>query len=109
MYLCILQCLDHSLSLFIVASQLWCLARLLPVMIGDIVDETDLHWENCLLMLTITDYVFGPVVSDDIATYIKVLIEDHHEKFKQLYPTAPIIPKMHFMLHLPEWMVRSVM
>lgn len=46
-------------------------------------------------MLTITDYVFGPVVSDDIAAYVKILIEEYHERFKQLYPTGTIIPKMH--------------
>ncbi len=57
-------------------------------------------------MLTITDYVFAPVVSDDIASYVKSLIQDHHETFQELYSSARIIPKMHYMLHLPEWIQR---
>ena len=34
--------------------------------------ENEPHWENLLLMFTITDYVFGPIVNEDIAIYLKV-------------------------------------
>lgn len=88
------------------ASQMWCLSRLLPLMIGEMVSEQDPKWENFLLMLTITDYAFAPVTSEEIIPYLKSLIRDHHEAFKELYPNCPIIPKMHYLIHLPEWLLR---
>lgn len=88
------------------ASQMWCLARLLPLMIGDIASEDEPHWDNFLLMLSIVDYLFAPVTSGDIASYVKLLINEHHQAFCNLYPNAPIIPKLHYMIHLPEWMTQ---
>ena len=85
---------------------MWCLARLLPLMIGDIVSEDEPHWDNFLLMLSIVDYIFAPVTSGDIASYVKLLINEHHQAFCNLYPNAPIVPKLHYMIHLPEWMTQ---
>ena len=87
---------------------MWCLARLLPLMIGELVPQNDPYWQNFVLLLTITDYIFAPVTSDDIASYVKVLLKEHHKCFCEFYPSAPVIPKMHYMLHLPEWMKRYV-
>ena len=53
-----------------IASQMWCLARLLPLMTGDSVPEHDAHWENFNLMLSITDYAFAPVTSEEIIPYL---------------------------------------
>ena len=91
-----------------VASQMWCLARLLPLVIGGLIPEQNLYWDNFILMLKITDYIFAPVTSADIAMYVKDLILEHHQTFRELYPNASIIPKMHYMLHLPEWMIRYI-
>ena len=75
-------------------------------MIGQEIDD-DKDWKNYLLHLKIIDYI-APVVSDDMPAYLRELIQDHHLAFKALYPTAPIIPKMHYMIHYPKWMVRLV-
>ena len=90
----------------IVATQMWCLARLLPLIIGSNIPQNEPHWENFLLMLTITDYLFAPAASKDIAAYLKSLIQEHHEAFCTLYPAVPIIPKQHYVIHLPEWLLR---
>lgn len=87
---------------------MWCLARKLPLMVGTHIPEKKPHWDNFLLMLTITDYVFGPVISHEIIPYIKALIQEHHEAFCILYPNASIIPKMHYIIHLPEWISKYV-
>lgn len=87
---------------------MWCLARMLPLLIGQYIPEEDSHWENFLLMLTIVDYLFAPVTSQDIISYLKSLIQEHHEAFLVLYPNAPIIPKLHYIIHLPEWMSRCI-
>ena len=42
---------------------MWCLGRLLPVMLGECVPKEDEKWECFLLLLTIVDYIFAPVIS----------------------------------------------
>lgn len=71
-------------------------------MIGDKVPEDDPYWSNYLLLVTIMDYVFAPTLSAGCSAYLKELINDHHTAFTQLYPDKNIIPKMHYMIHLPE-------
>ena len=75
-------------------------------MIGSMIPEGDSHWNNFLLLLRIIDYIFAPVSSDDIIPYIEELINEHHTQFSSLYPNSPIIPKMHYMIHIPEWISR---
>ena len=91
-----------------VASQMWCLARLLPIMIGDRIPENDLNWENFLLLLKIADYILAPVTSRSIAAQLTTLIEDYLQSFRELYPECSIIPKQHYMVHIPQWMLRYV-
>ena len=79
------------------------LGRSLPLMIGQKVSEVDKNWLNFLLLLNIMDYLLTPVVSCDITSYLRVLIEDHHSEFARLYPSSYITPKFHFMVHYSEW------
>ena len=90
----------------ITASQMWCLARLLPLIIGDLIPENDNYWLNfLLLLLKITGLIFSPLSSRNIAAYLTSLIEDYLSTFTELYPHCPIIPKQH-MIHIPKWIVR---
>ena len=50
------------------------------------------------------DYVFAPNTTEDIAAYVQQLIGDHLARFKELYPYCTLIPKQHYMIHIPEWM-----
>ena len=85
---------------------MWCLARLFPLMIGTRVSRDSPHWRNFLCLLTIMDYILAPVLSNDIVSYLKVLIEEHHQAFNDLYPSCPITPKLHYMIHNPDWISR---
>ena len=85
---------------------MWCLAILLQVMIGDLVDSQDNHWECFCLMLTLTSYVFAPEMTDGAVMFLKELINDRHQLFILIYPDSRIIPKQHYVLHLPEWMIK---
>lgn len=88
------------------ATQMWCLARLLPLMIGKEISVSDDYWSNYLVLLEILDYVFAPTLTCEAVSHLKMLIEDHHKTFKDLYPTSPIIPKMHYIVHYPELILR---
>jgi len=85
---------------------MWCLARLLPLMIVNSVPEGDPNWDNFLLLLRIADYILSPITSRSIAALLTTLIEDYLQSFKELYPECPIIPKQHYMVHIPQWMIR---
>ena len=90
------------------ASKMWCLGRLLPLIIGDLVPEGDEKWELFLQLLTIIDYVFAPKTTSEVVAYVRLLIKYHHTKFTLLYPDCSILPKMHYMVHIPSWMERYV-
>lgn len=87
---------------------MWCLARLLPLMIGVHVPSENRHWDNFLRLMTIVDYVFAPITSMDILAHLKDLIEDYLTSFKELYPNNSIIPKMHYLIHIPDWIKRYI-
>ena len=72
---------------------MWCLARLLPLMIGEHIPQDDDRWELYKTFLTILDYIFAPNTDQDIIEYLS-----------ELYPNCSITPKQHYMVHIPDWM-----
>ena len=96
-----MHCDDTYIS---AAAEMWCLARLLPVMIGEHVPQDDERWGLYKIFLMIMDYVFAPITDEGIIEHVRELIEDHHTKFCELYPDCSIIPKQHYMVHIPDWM-----
>ena len=86
------------------AAEMWCLARLLPLMIGEHVPEDDCRWRLYIMFLTIMDYTFSPNTDKDNIEYVRYLIGNHHIRFCELYPHCSIIPKQHYMIHFPDWM-----
>ena len=83
---------------------MWFLGRILPLVIGECIPEDDERWMLYLQMMDIVDILFSP--SEDHAIYLSTLINDHHEDFARLYPDSNIIPKMHFMVHMPRLMMK---
>lgn len=83
------------------AAQTWCLLRLLPLMVGDLVPEGNRHWELLLSLLSCMELIFSPELTDGAVTYLKHLIEEHHCRYLELYPDRHLKPKHHFMVHYP--------
>ena len=71
-------------------------------MVGDFIPEDDEHWQLFLQMMDIVDHLFSPNLSAEHAVYVGTLIREHHKEFRRLYPHQSIIPKMHFMIHMPR-------
>lgn len=90
----------HSFITFIAASQMWLLGRLLPAMVGGLIPESDKKWKNYMLLLRIVGYIFSPKVTSDEADYLAILIEEHHNTFRVLYPDKSVTPKFHYMVHM---------
>ena len=85
---------------------MWCLGRLLPMMISSYIPEQDVNWNNYLQLLHIMELVFSPSISSDLPPYVQVLVEEYLETFRELYPEHTIIPKMHYMVHLSRYLHR---
>ena len=64
--------------MYFAASQKWCLVRLLPLMIGDLIDPEDQNWRNFLILLKITDYACAPVVNRGVAGSFEAPNKEHH-------------------------------
>ena len=70
--------------------------------------ENDDKWKLFLHFLSILDYVFAPTTNSDIIAYVRVLIGQHLTRFRELYPDCSILPKQHYMVHIPQWMEKYV-
>ena len=68
------------------ASQMWNLAAYLPLMIGDLVPESDEEWECFLYLLDILRICVSSVFSIDLVEYLKFLIEMYLSSFRKCYP-----------------------
>ena len=87
---------------FFSASETWCFARLLPVMIAHLIPDDNAHWLHFLELFDIVDIVFAPVIAKNTPAHLQVLIESNLSNFVSLYPDASVIPKQHYLLHLPR-------
>ena len=71
-------------------------------MIGDKVDDNLEHWHCYLKLWNIVQICTAPAITKVDVACLKVMISDHHTMFKRLYPHASIIPKMHYLIHIPD-------
>jgi len=81
---------------------MWTFARYLPHLVGQYIRTGDKYWRNFLTLLDITDYLMAPSITEDEIAYVKLLIEDHHVRFTQLYPDKSVPPKLHYLSHSPR-------
>ena len=86
---------------------MWCLARVIPFLIGDKVHQEDEYWDHYVLLLSIVEYIFAPVVSNQMSVYLAMMIEDFLAEFNGLYQRR-LIPKMHYLVHIPSWINKYV-
>ena len=85
---------------------MWTLAIYLPLLIGDLIPEDCEEWELFLVLFRICSIATSWEVKPDNIPYLRVLIEEHHSKFIQLYPEKNVIPKMHYMVHYPSQILK---
>lgn len=69
---------------------------------GDVVERGNKHWLFLTLLLQIVSIVFSPIITDGMVVFLKHLICDHHNMFKELFPDKRLIPKHHLMIHYPR-------
>jgi hypothetical protein len=71
-------------------------------MIGDKVPNDDDECECYLHLLDVLTVCMARVLSVELVQYLEALIEVYLTAFRSCYPLASIIPKQHYMVHLPS-------
>lgn len=84
------------------ASQMWCLIRILPLLIGDKIPANNNYWHLYLLILNILDIVMAPRISISKTFLLQEMIHEHHNLFLSLFPERRLTPKQHFLVHYPR-------
>ena len=95
----VLKSKDHALRQH--ASQIWCLLRVLPLLVASLIPEGNLHWSLILMLRKIVDVAFSDSITEGLILYLKHLIQEHHALFRHLFPHTRLLPKHHFMVHYP--------
>ena len=57
-------------------------------------------------MIDIVDILFSPTEMEEYASYLAILITDHHTEFCNLYPKSVVIPKLHFFVHMTRLIIK---
>ena len=85
------------------ASQNWCFARLLPIMIGrKIRDFDDPAWELISLLREIIELISCPKLSHKSIAYLEILLEEYITLRKETFPEVKLRPKHHYLRHYSQ-------
>ncbi|CAB4011337.1 Hypothetical predicted protein [Paramuricea clavata] len=76
--------------------------RLLPFIIGPLVDSEDPYYLFLVELIHIVQLVFSPVIKIGTIHYLKQIIDEHLSNFKKLFPNSNILPKHHYLVHIPS-------
>lgn len=71
-----------------------------PLIIGDLIPESDEVWEFFLLLLKIIDILLSYTFTENAISYLKQLISQHNLKYLSLF-NDNLKPKHHFLVHYP--------
>ena len=88
------------------ASSMLTLCHILPLLLGKHVPVGNPYWINWLRLLRIVLLCTSTYVHVETAGLLRVLVAEYLYEFQCLYPRASFIPKMHYMVHLPDQMVK---
>ena len=84
------------------ASQNWCLIRMLPFLIGDLIPVGHEAYGLIITLRWILDIVFAPVIALEHTVELEILNILYFEKFRSFFPGVQAINKVHHMLHFPH-------
>ena len=86
------------------ASQNWYMLRLLPLLVGHLIqDKSDDVWQLILLLREIVQLVTAPAISGGQVAYMHICIQEYMyiDSRANLFPDVSLRPKHHYLLHYP--------
>lgn len=82
------------------------LIGILPFILGKKIQKGDSKWVLFLNLVQITYMCTTHLVSKETVEDLRNLIEKHHTNFRKEYPKASVPPKMHFLIHIVQQILR---
>ena len=88
------------------ASVILTLTYILPIILGELFCVVDPYYCNFLGCMKITIAAFSPYTDETMVGELEQLMYSYCTEFHKLYPGMSIKPKMHYMLHLPQQIIK---
>ena len=82
-------------------SQTWCLVRLLPIVIGDLVPEDDEAWKVLLQFLHVLEWICSPSLRAGHVLYLDQEISNLHDAMRCVFQNV-MTPKEHYLYHYKD-------
>lgn len=90
------------------AAQTWCLMRVLPFILSDVLPKGDKYLQIILTVNKILEIVFSPVLPRGTSKYLDFLIYSLEEEFRDLFGfLVDLINKLHHLVHYAECIEQS--
>ena len=86
------------------AAQMWELSRILPLVLEGITDSESPQWSCFMSLLEIMGICFAQKITYNLILNLKRIVKEHLIIFKETYG-ARILPKQHYLVHLPTQMM----
>ncbi|XP_028418281.1 uncharacterized protein LOC114543534 [Dendronephthya gigantea] len=93
---------DERYKLKYNAAQARLFLRLIPFILSSLVNEHDKFYHLVTELISIVQILFSPVISINTVNQLKDLIAEHLTRFKDCFPSTNIIPKQHYLIHMPS-------
>ena len=82
---------------------MWLFSRSLPFYVADLVDfDVGETWKCLALLLRIVSVVLSPCIASDQLDSLRLDINFYLQLFKKCFKDANIIPKQHYLVHIPS-------
>ena len=82
--------------------QMWYLSHLVPLAVASKVPDHDAKWKNFIRLLQIQQLSTSPIALDTTVECLTIVVARHNVSYKEIYPDQSFIPKLHYLVHLPE-------
>lgn len=89
------------------AAENWSLLRLLPVIIGEKITNTDDPvWQLTVQLKELVEIICAPRISLSQVALLNVLIVEYLETRKEMFPEQKLKPKHHYIVHYPALILK---
>lgn len=89
------------------ATENWSLLRLLPILIGEkITDTDDPIWQLTIQLKELVELICAPKISHSQVALLSVLIVEYLETRKEMFPDCKLKPKHHYIVHYPAFILK---
>ncbi|XP_070571527.1 uncharacterized protein [Ptychodera flava] len=97
---------QHWSKTYGVTHQMLLLCEILPFLIGQKLPQHDHRWKSFQLLRQIVRLSSSFALHERHISMLRVLIQEHHQLFVEVYGEENFMPKHHFMTHFPAQIQR---